>query len=676
MNEILNNGPAKCTYENSSLKNDFVTEAAIKSFGISYLFPWQRIVVSNILEAAGITEDSFSEKAENCDANFKLTPEEIDFLATKEISAPEMESEDTLEESKEAIFQQYLTSKKEKSDIEDTLGTLEWEFVDYDCGEDVKSLEILGNAATAESSKTTGNAEPGETAKATAQPEPSEPSPPAATTAHPGPSEPSETPEIQRDTFCLGRQIVLLPTGAGKSLCFLTPALLLPGPTLVLYPLLALMSDQQRRMEEGNLKSVIFKGGQTNEERENALKEIKNGAKIILANPEVLQNRELVKRLSKCNISHIAIDEAHCVSEWGDSFRPAYLTLGNIIKELGCQVVTAFTATASPSVLNRVAQVLFDGKAHVVQSDSDRPNIRYSVVNACDKKKMAFTLAAKEQKPLIIFCGTRNKSEDMARELALVYGKDKVKFYHAGLEKSEKTKVEQWFYEKEDGILCSTCAYGMGVDKKNIRTVIHLEASPTAESYIQEAGRGGRDGEVSKAILLWSPEDARNARKSEKGSRKRVLATFAESETCRRKVLLNALGDSLTYCAGCDVCERGGKAPFAEDGQFVLDIIHKNRKHLSKVQAATLIMKELNQKDIALYGRNIWDNKDVNEILGNLKKEGYIRTCIWPWKGRLTTGWNKRKVSSIYKGKFYRKLVKLQIKIDRIIYKLKKIKIG
>ena len=146
-------------------------------------------------------------------------------------------------------------------------------------------------------------------------------------------------------------QIVLLPTGAGKSLCFLTPALILPGATLVLYPLLALMADQKRRIDEGGLESVIFRGGQTLEEREENFKQIKNGARIILANPEVLQNKNLITRLKECNISHIAIDEAHCVSEWGDSFRPAYLTLGKIIKELDVPVVTAFTATASPEVL-------------------------------------------------------------------------------------------------------------------------------------------------------------------------------------------------------------------------------------------------------------------------------------------------------------------------------------
>ncbi|MBR6340987.1 MAG: DEAD/DEAH box helicase, partial [Treponema sp.] len=161
------------------------------------------------------------------------------------------------------------------------------------------------------------------------------------------------------DVFCKGRQIVLLPTGAGKSLCFQVPALLLDGPTLVIYPLLALMTDQQRRMEEGSLRSVTFRGGQSQEERAENFRKLKEGAKIILANPEVLQSKSLVSQLKEVGICHLAIDEAHCVSEWGDSFRPSYLGLGEVIKEIDPPVITAFTATASPPVLARVAEILF-----------------------------------------------------------------------------------------------------------------------------------------------------------------------------------------------------------------------------------------------------------------------------------------------------------------------------
>ena len=446
-----------------------------------------------------------------------------------------------------------------------------------------------------------------------------------------------------------GRQIVLLPTGAGKSLCFLTPALLLDGPTLVIYPLLALMADQERRMKEGCLKSVVFRGGQSFQERQEAFLQIKNkSAKIILANPEVLQNEALLNQLAQCNIQHIAIDEAHCVSEWGDSFRPAYLTLGHVIETLACKTVTAFTATASPVILERVSEVLFGGKVHVVQSDSDRPNIHYKVINAYNKKRTAIKLALTEEKPMLIFCGTRKNSEDMARELITLVGKDKVRFYHAGMTKEEKNAVESWFFDKTDAILCATCAYGMGVDKKNIRTVLHEQASPTVESYIQEAGRGARDGKTAEAILLWSYDDQKAAEKLPENSRQKAVARFAQSSTCRRQVLLDALGAEQAVCEGCDVCQRAGPAPFAEDAAFVLNYVRSHRKQFSVDQLSANIIALLNERDKNLAGFHIWEHSDVEGIIRQLLQARYIKKCAFPWKGKITCPFKK---NAVYKTK-------------------------
>lgn len=431
------------------------------------------------------------------------------------------------------------------------------------------------------------------------------------------------------------RQIVLLPTGAGKSLCFLTPAILLDGPTLVLYPLLALMSDQKRRMDEGGIPSVIFKGGMTEKEYAENFIKIRNGAKIILANPEVLQNRKLVAELAKHKISHIAIDEAHCVSEWGDSFRPAYLTLGKIIKELQVPCVTAFTATASPQVLSRISEVLFEGEAHIVRSESDRPNIHYFVVNTFSKKKTALLMAMKLPKPLIIFCGTRKKSEDMAHELAPIIGTDKVKFYHAGLEREEKSKVEKWFYPKTDAILCCTCAFGMGVDKKDIHTVIHLEPSPTAESYIQEAGRGGRDGSIANAYLLWSPEDSMKASKLKDDSRNKVMSFFAESTTCRRQILLDALGGEKVFCEGCDICISGKPPEPARDAGNILEIIRKKPNQLTVAGLNNEAIEKLNEKSLKEIGWCIYDHSDTQEIISNLEKLKLIRVRKFPWQNTI-----------------------------------------
>lgn len=462
---------------------------------------------------------------------------------------------------------------------------------------------------------------------------------------------------------CNGNQIVLLPTGAGKSLCFQLPALLLPKPTLVIYPLLALMNDQKRRMTESKIPCVLFRGGQSDKEREENFCAIQNGAKIIIANPEVLLNENLIERLKKIGISHIAIDEAHCVSEWGDTFRPSYLELGNIIKKLDVPVVTAFTATASSEVLERISKVLFNGNAHIVQSESDRPNIHYYVKNVTYKKAAALVLAKTEERPMIIFCGTRNKTEDLAQELNCAYGKGTAKFYHAELEKQEKTKIEEWFFNNKDVILCATCAYGMGVDKKDIRTVVHFDAPQTVEAYIQEAGRGGRDSKVSNAILLWSNEDKKKFSLFSGASRFSRIKEFAETKECRRQVLLNALGSEQAVCSGCDICDSKNQNPSSlnkvkmpsssvlNDFEEALKIIKKVERYFTKDTFEDFFISYMNEKYRKICGVNIWNHESFAEVFNALLKEKKIEFCSWPFYKKLQI--KKPRVHLLKKWRFY-----------------------
>ena len=372
---------------------------------------------------------------------------------------------------------------------------------------------------------------------------------------------------------------------------------------------------------------MTFRGGQTAEEREECFRQLADGAKLIIANPEVLQGERLVERLASCRIAHIAIDEAHCVSEWGDSFRPSYLALGELIKKLHAGVVTAFTATASPRVLKRVGEVLFDGTASILRGKADRPNICYHVINCYDKKKEALRLSLTEEKPQLIFCGTRNKAEDMAREIAAYRGDDAVRFYHAGLTRQEKNAIENWFYPKADGILCATVAFGMGVDKKDIRTVIHLEASSTVEAYVQEAGRAGRDHGRANAYLLWSYTDSQTASP--------FARRYAESKTCRRQFLLDELGGEKVTCSGCDICMRHSPAPFARDAELALSFIRSHRKLYDKGELAEQLIRLFNRTDAALYHAHVWEHSDIDCILGQLTAAGLIRSCRFPWQGKI-----------------------------------------
>ena len=439
-----------------------------------------------------------------------------------------------------------------------------------------------------------------------------------------------------------GNQIILLPTGAGKSLCFQLPSLFFDGATVVIYPLLALMSDQERRIKDAGIECAVLRGGQTEKERSDIFQKIENGAKIIITNPETFTEPHVLAVLKKCRILHIAIDEAHCVSEWGDSFRPAYRELGKAVKELAAPSVTAFTATASPEVLARISEILFDGAAHIVRSESDRPNIRYYVKKVFAKKQAVLQLAASERRPMIIFCGRRSTAEETARDINLCFGSGTAHFYHAGLERAEKDETERRFFNAADGILCATCAYGMGIDKKDIRTVIHLDVPATVESYIQEAGRGGRDGNTAKAILLWNRNDSLHFSQFDKNSRYFAMRIFAETTECRRQTLLDSLGAEKAVCTGCDLCDsRRGIGTSAEsltvDYTVLQKLVERKNKFYTKETLESDSVKLLNAESRRILGLNIWNHEAFESVFNQLVSDSKLKIAKALWKGRICT---------------------------------------
>lgn len=458
-----------------------------------------------------------------------------------------------------------------------------------------------------------------------------------------------------------GRQIVLLPTGAGKSLCFQAPALLLKGPTLVIYPLVALQSDQWRRLAAGGIEPVLLRGGQSPEERSTQLARMegtdgKPPAKLIIANPEVLKNAALRERIKKVNVEHLAIDEAHCTAEWGDTFRPAYLELGDLVRFLDPPAVTAFTATASPPILSRVAEILFSGDAHLVRGETDRPNIRFEV-NRCFIKEAALIREAKRRKrPMIVFCATRGGAERTAITLSNAFPDIDCRFYHAGLEREEKKVVEDWFPTAEDCILAATCAWGLGMDAPHVRTVLHRDPPPSAEAYLQEAGRAGRDGAQSEAVMLWSPLDRKRIELKPEGAeriRSMVLVELAEGGRCRRETLLAALGDSRSgddapggekiACSGCDICD-GTARPEAGDLEVVRRFVTANAWRYRASEAVELLHERANMVSIDTIGFPVWRRSDFASMLDHLRRNGSIRVSDKrPWKGLLAGKKRNRK---------------------------------
>jgi ATP-dependent DNA helicase RecQ len=221
------------------------------------------------------------------------------------------------------------------------------------------------------------------------------------------------------DRECSGRQIVILPTGAGKSLCFQLPAMLLDGPTLVIYPILSLMADQERSLGEKGFSPVILRGGQSREERDKIWGKLHSGqSKFIIANPEILLTPNVMDVLEKLKVIHIVIDEAHCVSEWGESFRPSYLEINTIIKKIAPPLVTAFTATASTPVLEKIKKYIFgDFEACQIAGNPDRPNITYSAKGCIVRNLAVRDLLIKNARPAIVFCSSRTGTERLARYL-------------------------------------------------------------------------------------------------------------------------------------------------------------------------------------------------------------------------------------------------------------------
>lgn len=357
-------------------------------------------------------------------------------------------------------------------------------------------------------------------------------------------------------------QIVVVPTGAGKSLCFQLPSQLLDGPTLVIVPLLSLLGDQLRRLKELNIRCGALKGGQTQEERHKLLSQINKGeVKIVYATPEILKSLSYNNYLESYSFLHVAIDEAHCVTEWGETFRPAYLDLGIIVKKLNPTVITAFTATATPSVISRMKELIFGlNPINIIQDIPDRPNIIYSVIPTLSKSRALFKLSDTNKKPILVFTRSRKGAELHARFLRRRLFTNQVYFYHAGLNKEERQNIEEWFLKSKRGILVSTSAYGMGMDKADIRTIIHIDVPYSLEGYLQESGRAGRDGKTARAILVFSCHDLYYGFRFKDDLQKKRYEHFLQyvgtNDRCKREYLLAMLDWKLDQCAGCDFCKH------------------------------------------------------------------------------------------------------------------------
>ena len=361
--------------------------------------------------------------------------------------------------------------------------------------------------------------------------------------------------------------LVLMPTGGGKSLCYQIPALLRKGITIVVSPLIALMEDQVTALKLQGIRAAYYNSSLDAESSRRVLSDLHNEKlDLLYIAPERLVSSAFMQRLEECELALFAIDEAHCISQWGHDFRPEYAALGKLKTSFPHVPIIALTATADKQTrLDIVDKLQYQPRIYL--ASFNRPNIHYSVLakNNADRQLDSFLKTVPSQAG-IIYCGTRNAVDKLASKLI-----DKgyqARGYHAGLAYEERREVQSLFRHDRIDIVVATIAFGMGIDKPNVRFVVHYDLPKTIEGYYQETGRAGRDGLPARALLLYEPGDAGRLRswimamdglekQRVENNKLNHMIAFAEASHCRRQILLRYFDEeSDHHCRYCDVCDN------------------------------------------------------------------------------------------------------------------------
>lgn len=402
-----------------------------------------------------------------------------------------------------------------------------------------------------------------------------------------------------------GRDVMaVLPTGGGKSLAYQVPALLLDGVTIVVSPLISLMKDQTDALQEAGVPAVMINGAMTAQQVYRALDGVKSGtAKMLYVAPERMESQRFMDMLQHLHVPLVVVDEAHCVSQWGHDFRPSYLEISRMIDRLPKRpVVAAFTATATQRVREDIEkQLLLDDPVRVT-TGFDRPNLCFAVENYLPGKRVDYIVDYVKNHPHlpgIVYCSTRKRVEEVARQLKkrgiAAAG------YHAGMADGDRERNQEAFINDEVLVMVATNAFGMGIDKSNVRYVIHDGMSGSIEAYWQEAGRAGRDGEAAECILLYSAGDqfvrkalieqseGDEAHKQQEYEKLRRMEQYATTGGCLRNYILEYFGEIRQEdCRNCSNCEQPACFDVTREAQMALSCVLRMERSGRRYGAVTV----------------------------------------------------------------------------------------
>jgi ATP-dependent DNA helicase RecQ len=411
------------------------------------------------------------------------------------------------------------------------------------------------------------------------------------------------------DNLVAGKDLlVLMPTGGGKSLCYQIPALVRHGVGIVISPLIALMEDQVAALKLQGIRAAYYNSSLSSDEARRVLAQLHhNELDLLYIAPERLMSQSFLERLQTCPLALFAIDEAHCISQWGHDFRPEYASLGLLKTHFPETPVIALTATADQQTRQDII-VKLNYQPKLFIASFNRPNIHYKVVNKNNPtKQLNQFLQAQSQQAGIIYCGTRNGVERLAVKLQeLGY---RARAYHAGLAHAERREVQSLFRYDHIDIVVATIAFGMGIDKPNVRFVVHYDLPKNIESYYQETGRAGRDGLPAIALLLYDPADSgrlrgliatvsNQAQQRIEANKLNHMLAFAEATHCRRQILLRYFAEqSDKACNNCDVCDNPPQTIDAtEDAQKLLSCIYRLRQNYGIVHVIEVLRGSISEK--------------------------------------------------------------------------------